>query len=112
LLPLVDTKQDCLDLGGEWKNSERNFDDILAAIPVLFEIITTEGWLEVMYSAIDSRELDEQPKRDHNKWMAIVFISFIITGNIFILNLFVGIVIDKFNRLKDKMSGYLLMTRD
>ena len=27
------------------------------------------------------------------------------------MNLFVGIVIDKFNRLKEKMSGYLLMTR-
>jgi len=33
-------------------------------------------------------------------------------GNIFILKLFVGIVIDKFNRLKDKLCGFLLMTRD
>ena len=38
--------------------------------------------------------------------------SFIVIGNIFILNLFVGVVIDKFNRLRDKMFGYLLMTRD
>lgn len=42
--------------------------------------------------------------------MSLYFISFIIVGNIFILNLFVGIVIDKFNRLKDKMNGYGLMT--
>lgn len=28
------------------------------------------------------------------------------------MNLFVGIVIDKFNRLKDRMCGYALMTRD
>jgi hypothetical protein len=34
-----------------------------------------------------------------------------ITGNIFVLNLFVGIVIDKFNRLKEKICGYTMMTR-
>jgi hypothetical protein len=44
--------------------------------------------------------------------MSLYFISFIVVGNIFILNLFVGIVIDKFNRLKDSMNGYGLMTFD
>ena len=47
-----------------------------------------------------------------NQIFSLYFISFIIIGNIFILNLFVGIVIDKFNRLKDRMCGYALMTRD
>ena len=44
--------------------------------------------------------------------MSLYFISFIIIGNIFILNLFVGIVIDKFNLLRDKMRGFALMTKD
>ena len=43
---------------------------------------------------------------------SLYFISFIIVGNIFIMNIFVGVVIDKFNRLKDRMCGYALMTRD
>mmetsp|Transcript_35371 Transcript_35371/g.54137 ORF Transcript_35371/g.54137 Transcript_35371/m.54137 type:complete len:153 (+) Transcript_35371:3086-3544(+) len=112
LVPTVEDSDDCLRKGGYWTNAVKNFDSIAESIPVLMEIITTEGWLSVMYSAIDSRGVGLQPKRNHNMFMSIFFISFIIVGNIFILNLFVGIVIDKFNRLKDKMCGYLLMTRD
>lgn len=108
----VDTKQDCLDQGGAWVNQERNFDSIAGAIPVLCEIITTEGWLEVMYSAVDSRGVDLQPRRDHNPLATLFFVSFLVVGNIFVLNLFVGIVIDKFNRLKDHKNGFALMTKD
>jgi len=106
------TKQDCLDWGGTWYLRERNFDNIYSAILVLFEIITTEGWLNVMYDGVDSVGVDMQPKKNNSPFMTVYFISFIIIGNIFILNLFVGIVIDKSNRLKDRMRGYALMTND
>lgn len=45
-------------MGGVWQNKPRNFDSILGALPLLLEIITTEGWLEVMYTAIDARGID------------------------------------------------------
>ena len=64
----------------------------------------------MMYNGIDIREVDEQPKKNAAPAMSLYFISFILIGNLFILNLFVGIVIDKFNRLKDRMCGYSLMT--
>ena len=98
--------------GGDWVNSDRNFDSIWQAIPVLCEMITTEGWLEMMYKAIDGTEVDKAPVRNNNPLMTIFFISFIILGNVFVLNLFVGIVIDKFNRLKEKILGFHLMTKD
>lgn len=63
-----------------------------------------------MYNGVDSREIDQQPMRNFNPYMSLYFISFVLIGNLFILNLFVGIVIDKFNRLKDRMCGYALMT--
>jgi len=106
------TKDDCILEGGSWINNERNFDNIYAAIGILFEIITAHGWLDVMYNAVDSVQLDSQPKENNQLWFSLFFISFMIIGNIFILNLFVGIVIDKFNRLKDKMKGYARMTHD
>lgn len=40
------------------------------------------------------------------------FIIFIIIGNIVILNFFVGVVIVNFNRMKDKIYGYINMTDD
>lgn len=65
-----------------------------------------------MYHGVDSKGIDLHPEKNSKQYMAIYFISFIVVGNIFILNLFVGIVIDKFNRLKDRMCGYALMTSD
>ena len=35
-----------------------------------------------------------------------------ILGKMFIMNLFVGIVIEKYNRVKDNMKGYSLMTKN
>jgi hypothetical protein len=112
LLSRITTKEECLLNGGDWMNRERNFDNIVNALFVLQEIITTEGWLDVMYFGIDSTGIDNQPVKNHNLMRSFFFISFIITGNIFVLNLFVGIVIDKFNRLKDKICGYMMMTRN
>jgi hypothetical protein len=48
------TKADCLKAGGLWRIGERNFDNIFNSLQVLFEIITTEGWLDVMYAGIDT----------------------------------------------------------
>lgn len=94
LLDHIVTKDDCLKYGGRWFLPERNFDNILSSLAVLFEIITTEGWMELMYMGVDTNGVDMQPKRNARPYFAIYFISFIIIGNIFLLNLLVGIVID------------------
>jgi hypothetical protein len=101
---------DCKTEGGEWVNQTSNFDNILNAMVLLFEIITKEGWMDVMYNGIDSTGVGLQPKLNNSPILIIYFVSFIIAGNIFMLNLFVGVVIDKFNRLKDRLCGYALMT--
>ena len=35
-MSLVITKDDCLNLGGEWKNADANFDNVLYAWSTLF----------------------------------------------------------------------------
>jgi hypothetical protein len=40
--------------GGNWDNSRANFDNIFSATLCLFEMMTTEGWLDVMYSGMDA----------------------------------------------------------
>jgi hypothetical protein len=65
-----------------------------------------------MYNGIDSTGINMQPVKNNKVFLSLYFISFIVVGNIFILRLFVGIVIDKFNRLKDKINGYNLLTAD
>lgn len=53
----IKTKWDCLDYGGDWVNIEGNFDNVANAIVTLFGASSTEGWLEVMWSAVDSTNI-------------------------------------------------------
>ena len=96
------TKQDCLDQGGKWVNNHANFDNTVNAMSTLFQMMTTEGWVNVMENGIDSVGIDKQPKQNYNVWLIFYFIAFMIIGSQFIINLFVGVVIDNFNTIKEK----------
>eukprot|EP00957_Ditylum_brightwellii_P030192 2284667-Ditylum_brightwellii.AAC.1 len=57
---------DCL-APGEWTDViPQNFNNVLNGIALLFEISTTEGWVDIMYTAIDQRGVESQPVRDNN----------------------------------------------
>lgn len=98
----IDTAEDCLSKGGRWVNQNQHFDNSINAMLTLFEMMTTEGWTQVMYSGIDSRGVDLEPKENANLLLITYFIVFMIIGSQFIINLFVGVVIDNFNTIKEK----------
>lgn len=51
-------------------------------------------------------QVDKQPRRDSNHVAHLYFVVFVLFGSFFVLNLFVGVIIDNFNRLKkDYESG-------
>lgn len=52
---------------------------------------------------IASSQVDKQPQMNSNMIAYIYFVAFIILGSFFVLNLFVGVVIDNFNSLKKKV---------
>ncbi len=54
--------------------------------------------------------VDMQPIRDNQPLWLVFFILFEIFGAFFIMNLFVGVVIDNFNRMKDELGGDILLT--
>ena len=86
------------------------FDSSLTSMLTLFELLNLEGWIDVMWNGIDAVGVDQQPQRDHNPWYSLYFISFLIVGNMFLINLFVGVVIDNFNQMKEKLGGYFWLT--
>jgi len=89
----------------------QSFDNIFVAMSCLFEISTTEGWVDVMYAAVDAEGVDMQPDRhaNHMEWV-VFFVAFIICGSFFVLNLFVGVVCDTFNEMKEQFGDNFLMT--
>ena len=64
----------------------------------LFQMSTTEGWVDMMYHGVDSIGIDQQPIKNNNIYWALFFMFFIILGNFLVLNLFVGVVVSTFNR--------------
>ena len=47
----------------------------------------------------------------YREWISVYFYMFIVIGSFFALNLFIGVVIDKFSRLKVEFDGSALQTK-
>ncbi|XP_074835190.1 sodium channel protein type 4 subunit alpha isoform X2 [Carettochelys insculpta] len=106
---VVNNKSDCLALlhTGQvrWLNVKVNFDNVGLGYLSLLQVATFKGWMDIMYAAVDSREIEEQPLYETNLYMYIYFVIFIIFGAFFTLNLFIGVIIDNFNQQKKKFGG-------
>uniref|UniRef100_A0A4W5R353 Sodium channel protein n=1 Tax=Hucho hucho TaxID=62062 RepID=A0A4W5R353_9TELE len=106
---VVNNKTECFQLmeGNKdvrWMNSKVNFDNVAMGYLSLLQVATFKGWMDIMYSAVDSRMVEDQPIYEDNVYMYIYFVIFIIFGSFFTLNLFIGVIIDNFNQQKKKIS--------
>jgi hypothetical protein len=101
---------ECFDAGGEWILIQSNFDDVASSMITLFTAATTEGWVDVMKNAVDSSSYQVMPIQDNTPAHALFFIFFVLIMALFILNLFVGVVISKFNDEKERLAHNTLLT--
>ncbi|XP_052042942.1 sodium channel protein type 10 subunit alpha isoform X4 [Apodemus sylvaticus] len=96
-----------------WVNVKVNFDNVAMGYLALLQVATFKGWMDIMYAAVDSGEINSQPNWEDNLYMYIYFVVFIIFGGFFTLNLFVGVIIDNFNQQKKKLGGQdIFMTEE
>ncbi|XP_017923087.2 sodium channel protein type 5 subunit alpha-like [Manacus vitellinus] len=106
---MIKNKSDCENYNNTgkifWVNVKVNFDNVGSGYLALLQVATFKGWMDIMYAAVDSREKDDQPEMEHNLYMYLYFVVFIVFGSFFTLNLFVGVIIDNFNQQKKKISG-------
>uniref|UniRef100_UPI0037E7A686 sodium channel, voltage-gated, type I like, alpha b isoform X8 n=1 Tax=Semicossyphus pulcher TaxID=241346 RepID=UPI0037E7A686 len=115
-IEVVNNKSECLNLvndSARWKNVKINFDNVGAGYLALLQVATFKGWMDIMYAAVDSRNLEDQPNYEVNLYMYLYFVIFIIFGSFFTLNLFIGVIIDNFNQQKKKFGGQdIFMTEE
>ncbi|XP_059183350.1 sodium channel protein type 4 subunit alpha-like [Centropristis striata] len=96
-----------------WTKVKVNFDNVGAGYLALLQVATFKGWMDIMYAAVDSRAVEEQPIKEINLYMYLYFVIFIIFGSFFTLNLFIGVIIDNFNQQKRKIRGQdIFMTEE
>nr|AAK55437.2 Nav1.4b [Sternopygus macrurus] len=118
LIDEVNNKSECIalidaGLDARWMNAKVNFDNVGMGYLSLLQVATFKGWMEIMYAAVDSREVESQPSYEINIYMYLYFVIFIIFGSFFTLNLFIGVIIDNFNQQKSKLGGQdLFMTEE
>ncbi|NWR37930.1 SCN4A protein, partial [Tachuris rubrigastra] len=104
-ISLINNLSDCMSYGGNWTNYPVNFDNVGIGYLALLQVATFKGWMDIMYAAVDSRKINEQPEFEARLYMYIYFVVFIIFGSFFMLNLFIGVVISNFNQQRKKISG-------
>ncbi|XP_055662607.1 sodium channel protein type 5 subunit alpha-like isoform X2 [Falco peregrinus] len=104
-ISLIENRDNCTFYNGTWTNSDINFDNVGMGYLALLQVATFKGWMDIMYAAVDSRKIDEQPKFEAFLAMYMYFVIFIIFGSFFMLNLFIGVVISNFNQQRKKISG-------
>lgn len=68
--------------------------------------MTLRDWVPVLLSAMDTTNVDRQPKRDSSPVHAVFFVIFIFIGSFYMLKLFVGIIVAHFRQF----SGTALLT--
>lgn len=55
-----------------------------------------------MYAAVDATDVDMQPIRDAHVMIVWFFMLFMLIGSYLVMNLFVGVIIDNFNKVMTK----------
>jgi len=57
--------------------------------------------------SVDSNPANMQPEKNNRIYFIFVYFALFLICNIMIWNLFIGLVINNFKRIKDDMMGYL-----
>ncbi|TMS15478.1 Voltage-dependent T-type calcium channel subunit alpha-1H, partial [Larimichthys crocea] len=96
----ITNKSDCLQANYRWIRRKYNFDNLIQALMSLFVLSCKDGWVNIMYDGLDAVGVDQQPVRNHNPWMLLYFISFLLIVSFFVLNMFVGVVVENFHKCR------------
>lgn len=93
----IATKSDCLAAGYTWDTYEFNFDNLYRAMLTLFFVCSFDGWVDVMWNSVNAVGEEDQPVPNNAPLLCMYYIAFLIVGNFFVLNLFIGVIVDSFN---------------
>ena len=85
-----------------WAPVGAHFDDVGNALLTVFEVSSGEMWPDIMYTVVDAVNLKEDlpNHKDNNPAVALYFIVVTIMCAFLLLNLFVGVVVDNFDKMK------------
>lgn len=88
-----------------WELPFNNYDNVFISMLTFFEISTMEMWSKSMFYATDAKGVDIAREEDANMSITAMYISFIFVTSFFVLNLFISVIVDKFNEELKERQG-------
>lgn len=116
IMEKIQTQHQCYDYGGDWENSDFNFDNILNGMDMLFAVANSSGWTPLMYflillllilyryQTIDSAGKGLQPILNFNRLRSIYFFVFSIVTKFFLLNILIAVFVEKYMKIKQDIG--------
>ena len=95
------TFEDCEEFGGHWVEYYYSFSNLLESLKTNFMLMINEEWENIMIFC---------SKKKGTKWIYLYFVICIIIGNLFVLNLIVSVLIQKFKSIKTVTNDYEQLT--
>lgn len=89
-------------------NPYYNFDNFGSSLLILFQIVSQEGWIDVMWSAESITGQGLQPQYFASQGNAMFFVIFNLLGTVFVLTLFISV----FMRNYTEQTGVAFLTSD
>ena len=98
-------------MGCQWQTPDVNFDNVLNAMLSLFIVSTQENWPNIMFTVIDANDASIGPTEGNMAAFGyIYFMTFLLIGSYFLLNLFIGVIFLKFlqaQKRENKIKHFL-----
>jgi hypothetical protein len=89
-------------------NPGYSFDDFGSSLFILFQIVSQEGWTDVMWSAQSVTGPDRQPRPFASQGNALFFVVFNLLGAVFVLTLFVSVLMRNYT----EQTGVAFLTAE
>ena len=89
-------------------NTWYNFDNFPSSLLTLFQIVSQEGWVDVMWRAVSIVGSGQQLQPNNTPGNAVFFVAFNLLGAVFVLTLFVSV----FMRNYTEQTGVAFLTTD
>jgi hypothetical protein len=77
-----------LQLNPSGKDNHVGFDDFFIASLTVFQIITLEGWVDIMYDVQDALGV----------WHCLIFCFLVVLGSFFLVNLVIAVIFENYNK--------------
>ncbi|EEQ28724.1 calcium channel subunit Cch1 [Microsporum canis CBS 113480] len=85
-----------------------SFDNFGSSLFILFQIVSQEGWTDVLWNAMSITGVDKQPQPFSSQANALFFLVFNLLGAVFVLTLFVSV----FMRNYTEQTGVAFLTAE